>query len=477
MQQEVFQKSINLYSRLNRIPLNRTVLLQVCLLTLICVLETYAIGIIASTIVIVKDLWSLSANQIGLLGTASTIGIVIGLVLSGRMIDRFGRKKVLLLGVFIFTFFTLITPLFADVYSLSLMRFIAGLGEGAVFPIPFVLIAEIVYSNRRMVVSGWIIAAMSISYAIPNLVGGWARNTFSLEFAWRIPFIIGGAFIILIPILYKLLQESPRWLILQGRMNEAEKIVIKMEQGSNIEADDEYIDNAIYKVESRPKVKASLGALFKPPYLNRTLTSYSPFIASMVVLYMLQVYGPVIFINKGIEESQALFYTGLLQLWVVFGNLFQGFLGDKIGRKPTIFIYSTMTAIGLLIFLYAQTSVFLVIGALVTWFFGIGSPILKTYIGEQYPTNLRGTGNAFGEASGRFLGGVLAAYYVPFILDIWGLEVVFWFTAIIVVLLSAPMYIFGKETAGQSIEQSSSLDEETDEDEINITQSNKVNTL
>lgn len=456
----VSKRAVNLYSRLNRLPITKTAIIQVIFLTLVCVVESFAIGIIASTIVILQGLWSLDASQIGMLSTASTAGIVIGLICSGRLIDKYGRKRVIIWGVSIFTLFTLLAPVSNHAILLSLMRFIAGLGEGAVFAIPFVMISELVSSKKRSIVSGLVIASMSVSYSIPNLVGSWARNTFEPELAWRIPFIIGGSFIILVPILVKYLHESPRWLITNYRYADAEAIVLKLEAEAGIKPDDTYINHDIYQAEMKPKVKGSIVSLFKQPYLKRTITSFSPFVGNMVILYTLQVYGPVIFTQKGFTESEALFYTGLLQLWVVFGNLLQGYLGDRIGRKPTIFLYSTGAAAGLIIFLYAGSSLLLVLGAMIAWFFGIGSPILKTYIGEQYPTHLRATGNAFGEATGRFLGGVVLAYFVPFILVFGGVDFLFWLTAILLIGLSTPMFIFGQETAGRSVEQSGAIDSE-----------------
>src|ERR1700733_6112269 len=96
----------NLLARLDRLPVNRTILFLVGLLGVIWILEAFDIGIIAPVLFILKGEWQLSPSNMGLIGSAGTLGIVLGLLPAGRWAARFGRKSTLVAGIVIFSIVT-----------------------------------------------------------------------------------------------------------------------------------------------------------------------------------------------------------------------------------------------------------------------------------------------------------------------------------------------------------------------------------
>ena len=100
---------------------------------------SFDLGMIGQVVAVLKKIWDLDASTLGLLGSCSTAGVVIGTASAGFLTDRFGRKRILLWGVFIFTFFTLIGSLYENLAWIVTMRFIGGLGAGAVFPLPYLM--------------------------------------------------------------------------------------------------------------------------------------------------------------------------------------------------------------------------------------------------------------------------------------------------------------------------------------------------
>ncbi len=96
----------NLLARLDRMPVNGKILFLVGLLGVIWILEAFDIGIIAPVLFILKGEWQLSPSNMGLIGSAGTLGIVIGLLSAGRLADRFGRKSTLVAGIVIFSIVT-----------------------------------------------------------------------------------------------------------------------------------------------------------------------------------------------------------------------------------------------------------------------------------------------------------------------------------------------------------------------------------
>lgn len=457
------QMEANLLSRMERLPLNKALIALVALLSWCWVMEAFDLGMIGPVLVVLKKIWTLDASTLGLLGSCSTAGVVIGTASAGFLTDRFGRKKILLWGVFIFTFFTLIGSLYTNLTWIVVMRFISGLGAGAVFPLPYLMISEIAPAKHRGNLVCICNAVLTASYLLPTLCGSWAINNFPLDTAWRIPFIIGGLPIITIYFLYRYLPESPRWLMQQGRHSEVNALVEKLERSAGVTPDPNYINPDILqnlqqsKSEAQRRGKHSWKALFTSPYLSRSLVSWSMYTAGLITWYVVMVYVPTILTSYGFNMANSVMLTGGMMVLGGAGAVIIGPLADKYGRKPIWSLYVGITIISLFLLTTTESiPLLLCIGACVA-FFGTGiMPVCKVYIAEQYPTELRGVGTGFGEATSRVLGGVLATYYVAFFLSMGGSKAVFSFMAVAFAVAIVALWIWGQETAGRRVEDTSS---------------------
>lgn len=452
----------NLLSRMERMPLNRAVLTLVGLLSWCWVMEAFDLGMIGQVVAVLKQIWELDANTLGLLGSCSTAGVVIGTACAGFLTDRFGRKRILLWGVFIFTFFTLIGSLYTNLAWIVTMRFIGGLGAGAVFPLPYLMISEIAPARHRGILVCICNAILTASYLLPTLCGSWAIKAFPLETAWRVPFIVGGLPIVTLYFLYRWLPESPRWLMRRGRHDEVRALVERLEKSAGIAHDDAYINpDVLRSLEQAAEAeqnrgRASWRALFRPPYLGRSLVSWSMYSAGLITWYVVMVYVPTILTTYGFELSNSVIMTGGMMVLGGAGSLVIGPLADRYGRKPVWSLYVIITIICLfLLTATLSTSMLLLVGAFVA-FFGTGiMPVCKVYIAEQYPTELRGVGTGFGEAVSRVVGGVLATYYLAFFLSVGGVKGVFTFMAVAFSISIVALGIWGQETARRSVEDTS----------------------
>lgn len=448
-------KEANLLARLDRMPLTKTTVVIVGLIILAWLVESFDIGIVGTIVLTLKGLWHLTPAQVGLLGSSSTIGIVIGLLPAGRLADRFGRKTVLLWGMAIFAVFTVASVLATGFGMLLVFRFIAGLGEGAVFPLPYLMFSEFVNSHRRGQANGWAELILTGGYTLPSLAGLWATTTFPAVFAWKVPLIIGAVPLLLIPPIARWVPESPRYLLKQGKADEVERLVLRLEEEARIAHDETLVNpqslKALEAMEGKP---ISARWLFRPPYLRRSVVSYAALTSTFILWYAMLTYAPTIFTLMGAKANNALLFTASMMFIAGFGALLQGFLGDRYGRRWVHTLYMVIAAVGLLI-MGGKLPVGLVAFATgVTAFFGLGGfSIPKIYVSEQYPTRLRGTGVATGELVSRFLTGVVLVYFIPTMLATLHVETTFIILAVAMLILVAPLLFFGEETANISVEE------------------------
>jgi MFS transporter, putative metabolite:H+ symporter len=446
----------NLLTRLDKMPIKRSLWLIIILVTIAWLIEGFDTSIISPAVVLLKPLWHLNVNQVGLVGIIGTLGVVIGLIPAGRLSDLFGRKKVLIGGIVVFSIATFLAGFSQNLTQFGILRFVAGLGEGAVFPLPYLMICEFVNRRRRGLAVGVALVGLGFGNSFPTLTTRFALAHYGND-AWRIPLIIGGVCIIIIPFLLKWVPESPRYLIKKGRINEVRKLVLKFEKEAGILADDTIIDDNIISVlKFEQTQKSSFRELLTPEYLKRSFVAYTQLLACFVGFYVFVAYGPTIYTALGATTANAFLFAAVGGFIGGMGNLCQGALSEKFGRRKVQVCYVITQIVGLIILGLHIPSWALVI-TFIVFNFGAGNFALgKLYVSEQYPTRLRSTGTATGETISRFLAGVVLAYFIPMLLTAFGPLKLFIGLGVVMLLLIAPMALCGRETSGISVEMAGS---------------------
>ncbi|NKQ52306.1 MFS transporter [Amycolatopsis sp. K13G38] len=453
----------NLLTRFDRLPVTRSVVIAIVLLALVWLVESFDIGIVSTLVLVLKPHWHLASSDTGLLGASATIGLVLGIFPAGRLADRFGRKRVLIAGVTVFSVFTLASALVTSLWPLFVLRVIAGFGEGAVFPLPYTILSEMVNKRGRGHLMGWTNGVLNAGYTLPALAGFWTTSAFGWNLAWRVPLLIGGGFIILVPFLIKWLPETPRYLLKRaeagGGQADRDRVrswVRTLEREAGLPHDETIIDAEAYEVlRSTRKRDVRIRTILKPPYLGRSVVAWCTMCSSFVLWYTFLTYSPTILGGIGVKGSQALLYTAIMMLISGVGTLAQGIGGDRWGRRPVFATYIVLGALGMVGLSFRSligTSGVIAAGIVIAWF-GLGSfALCKIYTAEQYPTRLRGLGTSTAEMITRALTGGVLIYFLPGLFARWGPPSVFTACAIAMVLLLIPIVFFGHETRGQNME-------------------------
>lgn len=449
---------VNLLSRLDRIPMTRTVILLIGLLSLVWLAEAFDIGVIGPVLTQLEKAWNLPAWKTGLLAISSTIGIVVGMIPSGILADKFGRRTVMLLGIPFFSILTLLGFFVSGFWSLFFVRLLAGVGEGAVLPMPYLFLAEFVHSHKRAVSVGYSNGILTAAYTLPSLVAVWALHAYDPNIAWRVPFLLGGIPLLMTIPLYLWLPESPRYLLKRNRVEPVRKLVERLENEAGLGHDVMLLDERVTLPLQLTRVRQATQPLGRKVLLVRLVTVILQLTAALMLFYIVQVFGPSLLIHRGFGTSDSILYAGVMMLIAGVGSIVQGYLADRFGRKTILGLYVTMASIGCLVFAFTILLSWTIVAGLLTSFFGLGIfPISKLCVAKQFPTDARGRYVYTTEMVARGVSGIVTVYFIPFVLNAQGSNFIFVAIAVTMIVLNIPFLLLARETANVDIEHASSI--------------------
>uniref|UniRef100_A0A3B4VBV8 Solute carrier family 22 member 5-like n=1 Tax=Seriola dumerili TaxID=41447 RepID=A0A3B4VBV8_SERDU len=223
---------------------------------------SYSTDIYQSTIVSEFDLVCGEQWKQPFTSTVYFLGVLVGSFLSGQLSDRFGRKPVLFATVAVQTFFTFVEIFSPSWTVFSILLFISGLGQISNYVSAFVLGTEILTGNVRVLFSSMgVCLAFAFGYMMLPLFAYFLRDWRSLLLALSVPGLLYFP-------LWWFVPESPRWLLSQGRVEEAETIVRDAAKRNQVEAPEVIFDN--YNTETHPKEHFNIFSLLRTRNIRNT---------------------------------------------------------------------------------------------------------------------------------------------------------------------------------------------------------------
>lgn len=439
--------------RIDRLPLSREIWRIMLLAGIAWLIESYDIGIIGTVLPTLEKQFQLNTAAIAIVSTISTLGIVVAVVPSGWLADRLGRKKVLIVGTAWYALFSLLTAFSPNILVLIILRFIAGLGMGAVFPIPYTMSAELLSRNLRGTMTSVLDSCLSFGYFLSPFLALVVIPHLSVNMGWRLLFVIGGLPLLYVPVIMKWMPESPRWLQTKGRIQEADQIVSDLEHvierraGTALPA--LQLEMNTYQLKSLSPM-----LIFRRAYIKRTVMMWISFACILFIFYAIQTYTPTVLLKQGYGMSNAFLLTTIIVLASIPGKYFAAYTLERFGRKFTLIAFTLVAAMGAILFGFAHNAGLALCCGCIMSFFGIGvDPAIKIYGAEQYPTSIRETGISFFECIGRLFGGVLAPFIMAFLLTQVNIAGSYIFVAAISLFGVLAVALLGTETKGKLLEK------------------------
>jgi len=319
-------------ARIDRLPISREIWGIMLLAGVAWLAESYDIGVVSSALPSLEKEYALDAFGVGVLAVASTLGIVAAVIPAGAIADRIGRKRILVIGTAWYAAFSLLCGFAPNPVVLVLLRFAAGLGMGAIFPVPYAMAAELTPRHFRGAMTAILDSFLSVGYFAAPLIAFAIMPQLPLDLGWRVLFFIGGFPLLYIPVLLKGMPESPRWLAVQGHTREADAIVSRLEHdierrtGARLpppEPRTADTGNLVAGGEASAGT-ARYSQIFHPPYLRRSVMMWIAFSCILFIFYAIQTYTPTVLIKQGNGNATAFLMTAIIVVASIPGKYAAG---------------------------------------------------------------------------------------------------------------------------------------------------------
>jgi MFS family permease len=408
-------------ARLDRLPWSRFHRLVVVALGITWILDGLEVTLAGSVAAALQTSprLQLTAEEVGLTGSAYLAGAVLGSLFFGHLTDRLGRKKLFNVTLGVYLVATAATAFSWDVWSFLFFRFFTGAGIGGEYSAINSAIQELIPARLRGRTDLAINGSFWVGAAAGALLSVWLLDPHVLgpDMGWRVAFGSGAALGLFILYLRRFLPESPRWLMIHGRPGAAARVVEEIEQrvaASTGAALPPVQPTATVALGETHRVTlASVAGTLLRQYPRRTVLGLV-LMASQAFLYnaVFFTYALVLTHFYGVPAEHVGLYILPFAVGNFLGPLLLGPLFDTLGRKTMIF--ATYAVSGVLLALTGWLFYIEVLDAttqtalwcVVFFFASAAASAAYLTVGECFPLEIRALTIALFYAFGTLLGGV-----------------------------------------------------------------------
>ena len=422
---ELGKVTTDIPARMDRLPWARWHWLVVIGLGTVWILdglEVTIVGSIAGRLTEKGSGLELAESQIGIAAGVYVAGACIGALFFGWLADRLGRKKLFIITLAVYLVATTATAFSMNPMFFYACRFFTGAGIGGEYAAINSAIDELIPARVRgrvdLIINGsfWLGTAFGAALSVFLL----NENYFAKDLGWRIAFGLGAVFGLCILIVRRYVPESPRWMFIHGKEDEAEDLVQDIEgkvehsTGDSLEGVDEDITVRQRKSIGFGEIARTMVTL----YPKRSVLGLSLFIGQ-AFLYNAVFFTFALVLTKILEvdSASAPWYLIPLAIGNFLGPLILGKFFDTVGRK--VMITMSYVTSGLLLILTGvlfkndslSATTLTLMWCAVFFFASAGASAAYLTVSEIFPMETRAMAIALFYAVGTGIGGIVGPIY------------------------------------------------------------------
>ncbi|MFK3667634.1 MFS transporter [Ochrobactrum teleogrylli] len=360
-------------------------------------MQVLAVGFTAASI---AKTFGLTVPQALQTGTLFFFGMLVGAAVFGRLADKYGRRRVLLITVACDAVFGLLSAFAPGFEVLLALRFLTGVAVGGTLPVDYAMMAEFLPSRNRgrwlVILEGfWAVGTVVIALA------AWAASLAGVEDAWRYIFVVTAAPALIGIWLRLWVPESPMHLLKSGRADEAKSVMNRVLRR-----------NGKQELPPKARLEAPLlvtnERLLSPKLRQRTLATLAIWFLVSVSYYGIFTWIPAKLAGDGFGFVRGYGFLVVVALAQLPGYALAAYGVETWGRRKTLISFLFISAAACALFTIANSSAVVGASILIMSFALLGTwGALYAFTPELYPTALRASGMGAAGAMAR-LGGLLA---------------------------------------------------------------------
>lgn len=437
-------------ARLDRLPtgpFHRRVMLLAGLTFVFEVGDQGAVGMAASAL---REHLGVGLQGVAFAVSAMYLGLLAGAVAAGQLGDRLGRRTPLIWGMAGMALFSALAALSPNITVLVLLRLLTGVFLGAAYVGVVVYLSEVFPHRRRAL-------ALAVAVSVGTLATVGLTHLAGVvvpmgEHGWRIIFALGLLGLLVVPACWRL-PESPRWLVAKGRTEEAEQALRGIEESTAARRGplpEPVVPELVHEAGAGPARARELpfAALFRGRLAATTLMLMICWICYSATMQVTTTWTPTILGARGFDAASALSTAANLTLGSLVGSLVAIVVADRFPRRAMLIGIGLIGALAALAFGLATDHLLLLLaGGAVFFFAGITSPVLNTYMAEEFPTEVRARGSGIAFSAGR-LTNVAAPFTIALLLGALGHQAIAWASFGAWLLLGGSVLLLGRRRRG-----------------------------
>jgi MFS transporter, putative metabolite:H+ symporter len=380
--------------------------------------------------------------------SATFLGLFLGTVLFARVADRFGRRAIFTLSLVWYAVATAVMAFSRTALEIDAWRLAAGVGIGIELVTIDAYVGELAPARLR---GAAFAVNQSIQFlAVPIVAAlSWLllpRSPLGLA-GWRWVMLIGASGALVVWLIRRALPESPRWLVRQGRLAQAQAILDRLEGRPRRPAPEAAAPATVGRETSAPLREA-----FRRPYAGRTAMLVVFNIFQAIGFYGFGNWAPTLIAAQGHSVVKSLGYSAAIAVSFPLGPLLCAPLADRFERKTLIMVAAACTAVlGLAFSGQRAPAAIIALGVALTVSNNLLSFSYHAYQTELYPTRIRASAVGFVYAWSR-LSTVVSSFIIAALLSGFGTVGVFAFIAAAMAIVIGAVGLFGPRTARLSLE-------------------------
>jgi AAHS family 4-hydroxybenzoate transporter-like MFS transporter len=353
--------------------------------------DTQAMGFLVPSI---AEDWGLPRDAFTVAITAGLFGLMLGAMTAGAIADRWGRKSAIVVSVFVFGVFSLLTARAGSLDELVLLRFFTGLGLGGAMPNAVSLAAE--YAPRRL--QPMFVSAIFVGMASGALVASGVGGALMPIWGWHSVFVVGGLLpIVLAVALGTVLPESLRFLAVRGADRERMSAIVRRIAPEAAGAP------LAPPAASERREGVPIKHLFTEGRALGTVLLWIPFFMNLLILYFILSWLPSLLRGAGMPISAGITAVAVFSFGGIVGTLLQGPLMKAFGvfRPMAAEFVASLALVWLASVIFVSFELMMV----VTFVLGVSVQAaqagLNVLAAMYYPTAIRSTGVGWSLGIGR----------------------------------------------------------------------------